>query len=147
MRTLSVALILILAVSLGCGQTLMNPSGAKAFFYPVCSGKAYANSQIDTSGVFDVGGVSRLSLRTTALDSASWITNIDYRSSSSGSWTAVAADTGLSTAATVREFVIRDQTTSKVTGVSGQIRLRKVWAASANGVTTATYTDQLFWRP
>ncbi len=141
------ALALLFTVSASYAQTLVNPAEGKAFYYNVYSGKAYANSQIDTSAVFSVGGVSRLSLRTTYLDSASYITNIDYRASSSAAWVAIVADTVVATAAGVDEYVIRDNTVEKVPGVSGQIRIRKVWAASANGVTTATYSDQLFWKP
>lgn len=148
MKRLIAVLFMALAASLALAQTTsLDPASAAPYYWNVYSGKAYADSQIDTSRIFTVGGVSRLSLRCTALDSASWVTHIDYRTSSSASWALVATDTVIATAATVDEYVIRNATTENVPGVSGQIRIRKAWAASGNGVTTATYSDQLIWRP
>lgn len=141
------ALALLFTVSVSYSQTVANPSIAKAYVQPVYSSKAYADSQVDTSAVFSIGGCSRVSLLTAYLDSASFITKVDYRASSSASWSQIVADTVTATAAGYRSYVLRDATTEKVPGVSGQIRFRKAWQSSGNGVTSATYTDQLYWKP
>jgi hypothetical protein len=155
MKTLFVIILAVLLTALivpgeTSAQTLMNPANMKSFFYPVATGKTYVANQIDTSAVIDISGVSRLSLRTTSNDSTAYITNVDYRISPSSAWVATVADTVAVTAGgavTYRSWVLRDNTVEKIAGVSGQIRIRKVFSASNIGVTTPTYTDQLFWRP
>ncbi len=144
------ALALLFVTGASTAQVTADPAVAKANVWPVYSGKAYANSQIDTSAIYSIGGCSRVSLLTSPKDSASYITNLDYRASASAAWSKVAADTVAVTAggaATYHSWVIRDATTEKCPGVSGQIRFRKVFAGSDNGVTSATYTDQLYWKP
>ncbi len=144
------ALALLFTVSASQAQTIASPSIAKAYIQPVYTAKAYANSQIDTSAVFSIGGCSLVSLLTISYDSTAYITNVDYRPSSSAAWVATAADTVTVTAGgatTYHSWVLRNNTVEKVPGVSGQIRFRKVFSASNNGVTSATYTDQLHWKP
>ncbi len=144
------ALALIFVTGVSNAQTVADPSASKANVWPVRAGKSYANNQIDTSAAFSIGGCSRVSLLTVANDSCAYITNVDYRESASVAWTATAADTVTVTAGgavTYHSWVLRNHSTEKVPGIAGQIRFRKVFSASNNGVTSATYTDQLYWRP
>lgn len=153
MKTMSVVLLtlaVLLTVGVADSQTVASPSIAKPFLQPVYTAKAYVNSQIDTSAIFNIGGCSRVSLLTISYDSTSYITNVDYRPSSSAAWVATSADTVAVVAGgavSYHSWVLRDNTTEKVPGMSGQIRFRKVFAASNNGVTAPTYTDQLYWKP
>lgn len=152
MKTMSVVLLtlaVLLTVGVADSQTVASPSISKSYLQPVYTAKAYVNAQIDTSAVFSIGGCSRVSLLTISYDSTSYITNVDYRPSSSAAWVAIAADTVAVVAGgatSYSEWVLRDNTAEVVPGVSGQIRFRKVFAGSGNGVTSPTYTDQLYWK-
>lgn len=145
------ALMILLVATLAFGQTAKNPNTVPQYYVQtLASAKAYANSQIDTSAAYTLGGASRVSIYTAVLDSASYITKIDYRKSSADAWALIVSDTVAVTAggaATYREWTLRDNTVEKVAGVSGQWRIRQAFAASDNGVTTATYTQKICWKP
>jgi len=147
MKTLFLALLIALSTALAVGQVYQNPNQVpQGFYVTLKSGAAYADAQIDTSAIYGIGGASRASLQLTYLDSISVLVYIDYRASSSGSWANVWSDTTTATAAGVAEIIIRNATTELAPGVSGQIRVRHAFL-TGNGVTSATYTSKLIWKP
>lgn len=145
---LSVLALVLLVTAVGFGQVYQNPNQVPQGFYVTLESSAsYADAQIDTSAIYGIGGASRASLQLTYLDSINVDVYIDYRASSSGSWSNVWHDTTTATAAGVAEIIIRNATTELAPGVSGQIRVRHSFLASDNGVTSATYTSKLIWKP
>ncbi|MEW6511877.1 MAG: hypothetical protein AB1428_13075 [Bacteroidota bacterium] len=133
--------------------TTQNPNGLpSAFQYPVWSAKTYAASQNDTSGVYNLGGVSQLEAYIVYNDSVNVITEFQYRASSSAAWAWVSGDTlnhtggGAVTGSTIREKVLRSPTVSSF-NFGGQLRAIQHFQATVIGVTTPTYSVTWRWKP
>lgn len=107
--------------------------------------KAYANSQTDTlpsgSGFYDFGAFGRLDILLHSRDSAAADVYFDTRPYD-GSWTnSVYADSLVTTTntGTYKLIALRNATADNVPGVLRQMRMRVVWRAAGNGVTSGTY--------
>lgn len=145
---LIIPLLLLATVTPAEAQTYMDPGTVPQYFVqPIASAKAYANSQADTTSAFVIGGASRLAYDVYYADSAVTKTYLDYRIVGDASWTLKDSVSITKTAAGRSEWVLRDGITDKVPGVKIEIRFRKTFNASNNGVTSATYTDELLWKP
>jgi len=151
MKTITVALILLLVavgISPAIAQDKSNPNTVPQYFkQALATTKAYANSQIDTSGTYNVGGATKLAYNVYYADSAVTKTYLDYRIIGATAWTLKDSNSVTQTAAGYAEWVLRDGITDKVPGLKIQIRFRKTFNASNNGVTSATYSDELDWKP
>jgi hypothetical protein len=117
----------------------------------VINNKTYANSQLDTSATYLVGGLHSLALRYQYGDSISVIFTFDYRTVGSTSWTAAAAavgDTVINTGdAGFGQVVLRNQTTERIPGMATQVRVRHIFAGSANSANSgARYSTFLNYK-
>ncbi len=129
-------------------QANLNPNTLpQSHRWPINTDKSYANSQLDTSGTYKVGGLSRLGYKAYFADSAAGKVYVDYRVVGETIWTLKDSVTVAKTAAGHQEWVLRDGVTDKVPGIDIQIRLRKAFGASDNGVTTGTYSDAIIFKP
>jgi hypothetical protein len=143
-----IPLLLLATVMPAAAQNYMDPGSVPQYFIqPIVSSKAYVNSQADTSSAFTIGGASKLAYNVYYADSAVTKTYLDYRIVGNTAWTLKDSNSVTQTAAGRAEWVIRDGITDKVPGLKIQIRFRKTFSASNNGVTSATYSDELDWKP
>jgi hypothetical protein len=141
-------LLAVLVVAPAISQTNVDPGSVPQYFVDnIATSKAYVNSQKDTSRTYTAGGASRLAYNIYAADSISVKTYLDYRIVGDVTWTLKDSVTVTLTAAGYSEWVIRDAITDKVPGLKIQIRFRKAFLASNNGVTSASYSDILTWKP
>jgi hypothetical protein len=160
------ALVCFIAVE-GQAQIPLDPNATYITNYKTISGsaaKSYANSQTDTipsaaiagTGV-KVAGATFIELLSAYNDSVNVITNIQYRTDANGTWTIIKRDTlnetsgGVTTHTAVApkksEVVLRSTTVDLVSGLTGEIRVIKVFGGAVNGVTSATYIDKIIWKP
>lgn len=145
---LLIATLIVVAMTPAVAQTNNNPNSVPQYFkVALATSKAYANSQIDTSATYAIGGASHLAYNVYYADSAVTKTYLDYRIVGATAWTLKDSNSVTQTAAGYAEWVLRDGVTDKVPGLKIQIRFRKTFNASNNGVTSATYTDELNWKP
>lgn len=109
--------------------------------------KAYAASQIDTSGAFDISGDIRDFLVVTTKDSAAVTIYTQTKPPGSSTWTTVMTDSLATSTNTgkIQEYVIRDFTVEQ-SPTAGLTRLIMSWSAYRQGVTSAKYYA-VIWRP
>jgi hypothetical protein len=161
---LAIALFLPLIAE---AQIPLDPNATYITNYKTLSGssaKAYANLQVDTipSGAIagtgvKVAGATFIQLESLYNDSVNVITNVQYRADANDSWAIIKRDTlnetsgGVTThtalAPKKREIILRSTTTDLVPGLTGQIRVIKIYGSAVNGVTSGTYVDKIVWKP
>ena len=145
---LLIPLLVLASVMPAVAQTYIDPAAVPQYFtQPINTSKAYVNSQADTSSAFTVGGASKLAYNVYYADSAVTKIYLDYLIVGDASWTLKDSVSYTKTAAGRSEWVLPDAITDKVPGLKIQIRFRKTFSASNNGVTSATYSDELNWKP
>jgi hypothetical protein len=141
-------LALMLIASACMAQDVVNKriSQTTSYFWQTIESKAYANSQKDTSLSYALGGYSRLSLDFVALSAVNVSIMVDTKKRGSSTWTVkdTLAVSGTSGDDLTADWVLRDQTTEVIPGVSDSVRVRYVFAVSGN--TTSTYTSRLNYR-
>ncbi len=151
MKTVLMVLIplLVMAVVVPAqAQQVLDPGSAPQYFvHPLATSKTYVNSQADTSAAITVGGLSKLAYNVYYADSAVTKIYVDYRILGDATWTLKDSTSVTTTAAARAGWVLRDAITDKVPGLKIQIRFRRAFSASNNGVTSARYSDELDWKP
>ena len=141
--------LLISVVFLSSSLFAQGPAGYKSFTWK--NGGAYANSQIDTLTALNIGGYSLVSIGFVANDSVKTDgIYVQHLPPGSSTWAVSAGDTisALTTvAATYQEYSIRSSAADLSPYVGGKTRIIVDFASSANGVTSATYTVTLYYKP
>lgn len=114
----------------------------------LATAKAYGASQSDTSKSVRVAAGTVISSRIYVRDSVSVYRTIQYCKSSASysdpNWTLAKKDTITTTAAGYSELVLRNGTTDNIGGVAGWTRVILDFQATANGVTSATYDNEIY---
>jgi len=157
----------VFLVPLAEAQIPLDPNATYITNYKTLSGssaKAYANSQTDTipsnsiagTGV-KVSGATFIQVESIYNDSVNVITNVQYRANAHVAWAVIKRDTldqtggGAVTTSTTtpkkREIILRSTTVDVVPGLTGEVRVIKVFGSAVNGVTSGTYVDKIIWKP
>ena len=114
--------------------------------------KAYAVSQKDTSASVYIGGAGAISFEVTVADTASIDYYVDYKIDGTGTaWTNALTDSMINTGAASnagysQEYFFRNNTLEKYGGLNYYIRTRCAFRASGVGVSSATYTQKIFYK-
>ena len=114
--------------------------------------KAYAASQKDTSASVYIGGAGAVSFVVTALDTATLDFYIDYKlDGTNTSWAVGLTDSKINTGTTSntglsQEYIWRSHTVEKYGGLKYYIRTRAAFRASGQGVSSATYSEQIIFK-
>lgn len=151
-----ILLFACVALAAGTSRAQLIPYETSVVF----ANKAYANSQVDTSGEtgsstvyrqYLLGAVARVTYRLQYGDSINSVSKFRYRVLGNTTWTAVAAvsaDTTVDTGtAGYKEIVLRDNTTERVPGQAVELLIIQDFLATGNSANSgAKYTGRLHYR-
>jgi len=136
-------------------QTRFNPNSQKLYYTHSLDSvsTAYVTNTKDTSLVITVGGASAITFTVTVADTALMDYFVDYKVvGTNTSWNVGLTDSLINNGASsnsglTKEFPFRSPGTEKYAGLVYQIRTRKNWRNVTQGVTSATFTEKLNYKP
>lgn len=163
-----IAIIALLLISLVAGpptceaQSTVKPTAASLFYATSPTthtggapwkARAYVLSTSDTTTPIAVTGASEVVLRTIYQDSVNVIDIIEFRKSTAEAWAVIKRDTldqtggGAVTTQTTRNVILKDPVTNLIPGLKGELRVRRTYAGTVIGVTSATQTTYWDYKP